>query len=87
MENEKSESNRTTHEIEGIGSIRAQNGTALETVAGAAAYWQKEAKAFEKLANSYNAEDKKKWRDGFLTGSVSVATLTLVALFLARFLF
>lgn len=99
MENEKSESNRTTHEIEGIGSIRAQNGTALETVAGAAAYWQKEAKTLEGIAEArfealkaehnldLEEQGKRKWRDGFLTGSVSVATLTLVALFLARFLF
>jgi hypothetical protein len=84
LENERVESNRTTHEIEGIGLIRAQNGTALETIAGAASHWQGEAL---RLANLIDSEGKKKWNGGFLTGSVSTATILAIGLLLLRFLY
>jgi hypothetical protein len=99
LENDRSESNRTVHEIEGIGSIRAMNGTALETIAGAAAYWQNEAKTLEGIAEARFAAikaehtldiettGKRKWRDGFLTGCVSTATLFMLASLLLRFLY
>lgn len=79
MENE---SGSTTHEIEGIGSIRAHNGTALETIAGAAKHWETEAKRLKAEHEAFQYADtealRKKWRDGFLTGSVSIATIGVV---------
>lgn len=79
MENE---SGSTTHEIEGIGSIRAHNGTALETIAGAAKYWETEAKRLKEEYEAFQYADtealRKKWRDGFMTGSVSIATIGVV---------
>ncbi len=87
MESEKTESNRTVHEIEGIGSIRAQNGTALDTIAGAATFWNGEYNRLEKQVEAQLEKvSKKKWKDGMLTGSVSTVTLFTLAYFLVRFL-
>jgi hypothetical protein len=74
------QSTRSNYAIEDIGEIRASNGTALSTVAGAAAYWEKEAKAIKKRVG-------KEWRDGFLTGSVSVAGVTLATIIFWRLFF
>lgn len=75
-------SGSTTHDIEGIGSIRAHNGTALETIAGAAKHWETEAKRLKQEYEAFQYADtealKKKWRDGFLTGSVSIVTIGAV---------
>jgi hypothetical protein len=82
LESANAVSNKTTHEIEAIGSIRAANGTALETIAGAAAHWEQRAKR----AESVNEEAaKRRWRDGFLTGSVSIAVIVSVAAILLHF--
>lgn len=91
MENsEESDKKLETHEIEGLGGIRAHSGTALSTIAGAAAYWEKEAKTIENRvlieAGQYVEKvSRTRWRDGFLTGAVSTATLFTAALFALRF--
>ena len=68
---------RTTHHIDEIGSIKATNGTALETIAGAANYWQTRAKELMK-GNSEEVirVSKLRWKDGFLTGSLVTAIVT-----------
>lgn len=64
-----------THEIDGIGGVRARVGTSTEELAGAASYWNKEAKALQARLDNYALEDSRKWRDGFLTGAVSFAVV------------
>ncbi len=66
IESELPKIRRVSHHVEAIGTIRAANGTALETIAGAAVHWQGRARELEQA-------DKAKWRDGFLTGSLSTA--------------
>lgn len=60
---------RVTHEIEGIGPVRARVGTSTAELAGAAAYWQGEAKRIRNQLLDEVADIKAKaWREGFLTG-------------------
>lgn len=74
QENTASYENRT-HEIDGIGGVRARVGTSTEELAGAASYWNKEAKALQARLDHFTAVESRKWRDGFLTGVVSFAVV------------
>jgi len=78
IESEIPKIRRVSHNIEAIGTVRAANGTALETIAGAAVYWQERAIELAKAS-------KGRWRDGFLTGSISTAIFATVFILCYRF--
>ena len=61
---------RTTHDLEDIGSIRATNGSAIEVIAGAAKHWEQRALALE-------SSKRNQWRDGFITATVILGGLAL----------
>lgn len=87
MENESIQARRVSHEVEGIGTIRAQNGTALETIAGAAAYWEKEAKKVAAGVDTLlTAAHSRGWNRGFITGVLTSATLSAIAAAVVHFL-
>jgi len=65
-----------THDIDGIGGVKARVGTSIEELAGAAAYWNKRGKAAEAKLEKYG---KSQWWTGFTTGLVSLAALALAA--------
>ncbi len=68
---------REAFEIEGIGEFRAKPGTAVYELAGAASYWEREAKGAHKLVEKHGV---RRWRDGFTAGmSVSFAIVLVVA--------
>lgn len=70
---------RLIHDIEGVGEIRARAGTSTSELAGAASFWQKQAR----LAQSKNATA---WRDGFLTAVVSTSLIFGLVMWLLKLL-
>lgn len=66
---------RVTHEVPELGPVRAREGTATEYLAGAAEFWHKEAVRLEGVMTAWDHDKRKSWRDGFLTGVVSLSVL------------
>jgi len=89
---DKEQKSHEPFDIEGIGEFRAKKGTAIHELAGAASYWEREcktiearlteefSKVFAQSEKTFERVSKTKWRDGFLTGAVSTAALTILTI-------
>jgi hypothetical protein len=87
LEQEKPvEKAREQFNLEGVGEFTAKKGTAVHEIAGAAVYWQNQCLTAEKrFEEALEKVSEKKWKDGFLTGSVSTAIIGLAVELLLRF--
>lgn len=77
------QSAREKFEIEGIGEFRAKPGTAVAELAGAASYWEKQAKRLENAI--WNARSMG-FRDGFIAGASATFTVGALIATLYHFL-
>jgi hypothetical protein len=85
---------RVIHEVEEIGEIRARAGTSTAELAGAASYWNKEAKrlagelseVIKLRKEDFDLQHGKAWKSGFLTAAVAIATIEGLILAYSRLL-